>query len=152
MRLGGGAQNRKQITMEKGGLYGGPSYNYTYGKLEEGLDPTEQQYFEEQALQQSLQQHQYQYLGQSNYQAEQSYSQSYFKTNTPWTRGMPPIQQHFIVMSKYENLITYILKNQKTTTTKKKQQTKRNNEPLDTDTSIVACLCRLSRDSKNGEG
>ncbi len=59
-------------------LYGGPSLNYNYGKE---LDPTEQQYFQEQALQQSLQQQQFAgyRLGQSNYNVEQSYSQNYLQ-------------------------------------------------------------------------
>jgi len=54
-------------------LYGGPSYNYTY---QQELDPTEVQYFQEQALQES-QQLQQGFLGQSNYQVNQSFSLSY---------------------------------------------------------------------------
>ena len=58
-------------------LYGGPSYNYNYGKQE--LDPVELQYFQEQALQQSLQQQQLANLAQSNYNAEHSYTQSFLQ-------------------------------------------------------------------------
>ena len=58
-------------------LYGGPSYDYSYGK---DLDPTELQYFQELELQQSLQQRQLSgYLGQSNYNVDQSYTQSFLQ-------------------------------------------------------------------------
>lgn len=71
-------------TMEVGhSLSGGASYNYSFGyegSSGEKLDPTELQYFQEQALQLSLQQQQLSgYLGQSNYQVDQSYTQSYLR-------------------------------------------------------------------------
>lgn len=56
-------------------LYGGPSYNYSYPQE---LDPTELQYFQEQELQDPQQQQAGSYLGQSNYQASQSYTQSFW--------------------------------------------------------------------------
>lgn len=55
-------------------LRGGPSYNYSY---EQDLDPTEMQYLQEQALQESQQASAF--LGQSDYQVKQSYSQSYWR-------------------------------------------------------------------------
>lgn len=55
-------------------LRGGPSYSYSY---EQDLDPTEMQYLQEQALQESQQAGNF--LGQSNYQIKQSYSQSYWQ-------------------------------------------------------------------------
>lgn len=55
-------------------LRGGPSYDYSYGQ---DLDPTEMQYLQEQALQESLRAGSF--LGQSNYQIKQSYTQSYWK-------------------------------------------------------------------------
>ena len=54
-------------------LYGGPSYGYSY---QQDLDPVEQQYLQEQALQESQQ---FQHMGQSNYHVNQSYSQSYWQ-------------------------------------------------------------------------
>lgn len=54
-------------------LRGGPSYNYSYWQ---DLDPTERQYLQEQALQESQVGG---FLGQSNYQVKQSYSQSYWQ-------------------------------------------------------------------------
>ena len=54
-------------------LRGGPSYNYNYWQ---DLDPTERQYLQEQALQESQAGG---FLGQSNYQVKQSYSQSYWQ-------------------------------------------------------------------------
>jgi len=77
--------------MESSKLYGGPSYNYTYGGAGAPPDSTEMQYYEEQALQQSLQPPQFQYLGQSNYDIEQSFSNSHFqkygKNGAPWSQG-----------------------------------------------------------------
>lgn len=52
------------------GLYGGPSYNYSYQEL----DPTERQYLQEQALQQASD-----FLGQSDFQVKQSFSQSHWQ-------------------------------------------------------------------------
>ena len=58
--------------MAGGALYGGPSYQYSYQEL----DPTELQYLRGQELQESQQ---FQHLGQSDYQVNQSYSQSYWQ-------------------------------------------------------------------------
>ena len=55
------------------GLYGGPSYHYSYQEL----DPTERQYLQEQALQESQQASGF--LGQSNFQPKQSFSQSHWQ-------------------------------------------------------------------------
>lgn len=64
-------------------LYGGPSYNYNY---QQELDPTEMQYLQGQTLQESQQ---LQHLGQSNYQVNQSYSQSYWQRyHKPLVSGM----------------------------------------------------------------
>lgn len=66
----------------RGALYGGPSYQYSYQEL----DPTELQYLRAQGLQESQQ---FQHLGQSNYQVNQSYSQSYWqKYHRPSLQGM----------------------------------------------------------------
>ena len=89
----------------KNPLYGGSSYNYTYGGGGGPQDPTEMQYFEEQALQGSLQPQQFQYLGQSNYDVEQSYSSSHFQNfgrgSAPWTQGKEKNYFDNIFISKF---------------------------------------------------
>lgn len=96
-------QTNFTTTMEAGNpLYGGASYNYSNGNegnSGENLDPTELQYFQEQALQLSLQQQQLGgYLGQSNYQVDQSYSQSYLhkfaKAGGPLARGTEQVKDN----------------------------------------------------------
>ncbi len=76
----------------KHSLCGGVSYNYSYGYGGSLGETTELQYFQEQALQKSLQQQEFgSYLGQSSYYVDQSYSQSYLhrfgKAGGALTRG-----------------------------------------------------------------
>ena len=70
----GGARSKRN----KMSLRGGPSYNYSYDEL----DPTELQYLQEGALQESHQAGSF--LAKSSFQAHQSFSQSY------WQRYVTP--------------------------------------------------------------